>query len=399
MKIVEVNSMPNGSTGKIMFSIGEYLQKTGNDVFYAFPEFDAKCPEEYKKKTLIIGNKYISIIAHILGRLSGYNDCFNYYSTKRFLNKLERLEPDILHIHNLHNCYIDYKLLFEFITRKHIKVIWTLHDCWSFTGGCVHFSMLNCLKWQKECNHCKLKLKYPVSYSDKSKYLFNRKKNSFTSCEEIIFVSPSQWLNDLVHQSFLQEYKIKNIYNGIDLEIFKADIARKKKRNKTRLLGVAFKWNDRKGLNIFIQLAEVLDDEKYEILLVGIDEKTRDKLPSNIIQVPPIANQKKLAEYYKDADIFINPTLEDNFPTTNLEAIACGTPVITYNSGGSAETIRGGAGIAVEKEKFYLLLDAINEVCNNLDLYRKKCLEVRNEYDCKKMSQEYEKLLREEKYI
>lgn len=397
MNILELNSMPVGSTGKIMFEIGEYMQSQGHVVKYAFPEFDAKCPKEYKNRTIIIGNKIMLSLAHVLGRLTGYNDYFLNFSTIKFLDKIDKLELDIIHIHNLHNCYVNYDLLFDYLQKRKIKIVWTLHDCWSFTGGCPYFARIECDKWKTECQKCELINRYPKMYIDRTKEQYYRKKKIYSN-NNIVFVTPSCWIKNLAEHSFLNKHEFHVIHNGINLDIFKPDLTKVVKK-KIIILGVAFKWDKRKGLDTFIQLSKLLDDH-YQIVLVGVCDKDKKKIPNGIVTIARTKNIVELVEYYNMADIFVNPTLEDNYPTTNIEAIACGTPVITYETGGSPEAILEGTGIIVKEKNVTGILDAIDKMTKDLEYYRQNCISKAKEYGmekmCKKYYEVFQKLIDEE---
>lgn len=358
MKIVSVNLGNFGSTGTIMCEISCKAEMAGHTCYNAYPwNFNNKSKQ---KNDIIIGSKFSKKVAVKLSRLTGNLDMFAYFSTLRFIKKIERINPDIIHLHNLHNSYLNLRLLFSYIKRKKIKVVWTLHDCWAFTGRCPHFEIVGCNKWIKGCNNCGYpKSDYPQANYDKTKKLWRLKKEWFTGIKNMIIVTPSRWLANLVKQSFLKDYKVKVIHNGINLSVFHSTQSdfriRYNCEDKFVLLGVAFDWGARKGLDVFIELQKRLDKEKYRIVLVGTDDAIDKLLPQGIISVHRTQSQEQLAEIYSAADLLINPTREDNFPTVNLEALACGTPVVTFNTGGSPECINEKCGAVVEKDDVDLL--------------------------------------------
>lgn len=340
MKVLEINSCNFGSTGNIMLQIAEAARAQGHTVITSCPKSRSN-----KKKIvddqMFIGNSLTRNLHLQLSYLTGLNGCFSFISTLSYLRKVNKYKPDLIHLHNLHNCYINLPLLFRYIKRNHIPVLWTLHDCWSFTGQCPYFSMVKCFKWRTGCEDCPSFREYPRSLIDQTKIMWKLKKKWFTGIEDMTIVTPSQWLADLVKQSYLSEYQIKVINNGINTLVFKPTKSKFKTmydlKNKYIVLGVAFGWGDRKGYKDCLKLAEILDDN-YQIVLVGVTKEQIKLLPNNILGIQQTNSQKELAEIYSASDIFINTTYEDNYPTVNLEARACGLQVITYNTGGSPES-------------------------------------------------------------
>ena len=266
-------------------------------------------------------------------------------ATKEFLEWAERYNPDLLWLHNIHGYYINIELLFQWIkSRPQMQVKWTLHDCWAFTGHCSYFTMANCEKWITQCEKCPQKRKYPSSiWKDESAENYQRKKAAFTGVANMTLIAPSRWLADLVQHSFLKEYSIEVQYNTIDTGVFRPTPSDFRKKhgleNKKIILGVASVWDERKGLNDFFKLADMLDDS-YRIVLVGLNKKQQKQCKANMLGLERTGSPKELAEIYTAADVLFNPTYEDNYPTVNLEAEACGTRVITYDTGGAAETVR-----------------------------------------------------------
>lgn len=385
MKIAEINMLPNGSTGKIMFQIADLARDKGIEVKTFSPVIFSRQklpsitlpPEHY-----IFGSVKENASHYYFGELLGRDGFFSQRGTKELICELNKFQPDIIHLHNLHNFTINMPILFEYIKKNNIQVVWTLHDCWSFTGHCPHFSMIGCDKWKTGCYKCPQPRIYPKMYIDTSKKMYKLKKELFSNIEKMILVTPSEWLANLVKQSFLKKYPIKVINNGIDINIFKPSDTNFRKTcdiasNQFMILGVAFDWGIRKGLDIFLRLASELDD-RYQIVLVGTNNDIDKKLPDNIISIHRTNDQRELANIYSAADVFVNPTREDNFPTTNLESLASGTPVITFNTGGSPESINDKCGLVVECDDFNALKNAIIKTCE-------KCLFT--EDDCRQRAQ------------
>ena len=328
------------STGRICTDLATALIARGHEVKIAYAR--GMVPNEYQHLALKIGSSF-DVYKQVLSARIFDNEGFgNKNSTKSFIDWVKAYKPDVIHLHNIHGYYINCEILFSFLKEYKKPVIWTLHDCWSFTGHCSHYELIGCNRWSIVCKDCPQKREYPASYVfERSQTNYLRKKRAFTGVENLIIVTPSNWLARYVSQSFLKNYKIAVIPNGINTNIFKANTnSIKEKLGITKnimLLGVSSVWNSGKGLNVFFELANKLDDN-YTIVLVGLSKKQIKNLPKSVIGVEFTNSIQELAEYYSAADYFINPTFADTYPTTNLEAIACGTPVITFNTGGSVES-------------------------------------------------------------
>lgn len=269
-------------------------------------------------------------------------------ATKKVIEKIKEIKPDVVQLHCVHGYYINYKLLFEYLNTTNIPVVWTFHDCWAFTGHCAHFVTVGCEKWKNEgCHDCPLKGDYPKSFVDYSKRNYELKKTLFTANKNLHIVTVSEWLADLTKQSFLEEKDIQVIRNGVDINTFNP--LNNKKADKYRILGVSGVWNKGKGLFDFYKLRELLDKNQYEIVLIGLTKEQVNELPEGIIGVERTNSVAELAEYYSSANIFVNPTYADSLPTVNMEALACGTPVITYKTGGSPEIVDEKTGVVVEQ--------------------------------------------------
>ena len=336
MKIVQINSVLNGSTGKIMMGIHNELLKQGYDSYVVW----GRGREPNNEHEIYMDDK-IGTYFHVLySRLTGKTGFASKRATKKLLKKLDGIKPDIVHLHNVHGYYINIELLFNYLKSNNIKVVWTLHDCWPFTGQCPHFERLKCYKWKEQCYKCPLTNSYPKAFIDNSKCNYIKKKELFTGLNMTI-VTPSKWLANLVKQSYLKDYRVEVINNGIDTNVFKLTKSNFREKynlqDKKIILGVSSVWTESKGYYDFIELSKILDDD-YKIVMVGLNDKQLKEIPSNIIGIKRTENQQELAGLYSTADIFFNPTYEDNYPSVNLEAIACKTPVITYDTGGSSES-------------------------------------------------------------
>lgn len=363
-KLVQINvSLNKASTGRIAEWIATTAQKRGWDCYMVH---GARYMNPSKFKSIQVSSIDEERCHYMKSLLFDAQGLGSKMATRRLISKLYEIKPDVVHLHNLHGCFINYPLLFEFLTKEKIPVVWTLHDCWPFTGHCVYFDMVNCEKWQTGCDSCIQKRKFPQSLIvDKSKRNWNLKRTLFNSVDNMVLAPVSEWLGGFVKKSFLKEHPIEVIHNGIDLNVFKpvADDIRKiyNAERKYLILGVADGFGERKGFDDFVKLASLLGN-KYQIILIGVEERKQVPNLSNVKILSRTNSQQELVEFYSAADVFVNPTYEDNFPTTNLEALACGTPVITYNTGGSPEAIDETTGIVVEKGNLSALTDAIRRL-------------------------------------
>lgn len=345
MKIVQINSVCGiRSTGRICTDIAEALGQDGHECKIAYGR--ETVPEKYEKYAVRVGSDFGVKVHAGLSRIFDRSGFYSKKATKKFVKWIKEYDPDIIHLHNLHGYYINIKILFDYLKKANKPVIWTLHDCWPFTGHCSYFDYIGCNKWQTLCRRCPQKKKYPASLIfDNSEKNYKIKSKIFNGISNLTIVTPSEWLAQLLKQSFFKDYPVKVINNGIDLTVFKPTPSDFKEKNnlldKKIILGVASVWDARKGLNDFVELSKLLDDA-YKIVLVGISETQKRNLPTNILTISRTNSISELAEIYSASYVLFNPTYEDNYPTVNLEAQACGTPVITYNSGGSAESVPDG---------------------------------------------------------
>lgn len=316
------------------------------------------------KSQLIKTGNYLDLYTHVLkSYLFDNHGLGSLKSTRKLVKQIESLSPDVISIHNIHGYYLNYKVLFDFIKNSDIPVLWTLHDCWPFTGHCSFFDSVSCMKWQTHCEKCPLTDSYPKSITDRSYNNFEDKLSAFTGVRNLKIITPSKWLAHHVRQSFLKNYPLEVIYNGIDTEVFKP-VPVTNTLNKKIVLGVANVWDKRKGLRDFIKISQLLPKD-YQIVLIGLTKKQLRGLPENIVGIEKIRKIDDLVAWYNKAFVFVNPTYVDNFPTTNIEALACGTPVVTYNTGGCAEIFNFKSDVLVERGDFNTLLKAILSVDKN----------------------------------
>lgn len=372
MRIVQINGGAKGSTGKIMRGIADVARTQGHEVMCASPITTTNRDAGEDCGYYRIGTFNSRRVNVALARITGFNGCFAWFETYKLLKKIDEFKPDIIHLHNLHDSYINLPMLFSYIKKHNVPTVWTLHDCWAFTGQCPHFTIVKCDKWKVGCHNCPQYKEYPASLYDNTKKMWQLKKKWFTGVKNMTIVTPSEWLAGLARESCLKQYPIEVINNGIDLNVFKPTHSNFRKQygipgDKYIVLGVSFAWGYRKGLDCFVEMAEKLG-EQYQIVLVGTDDEIDKNLPHNIISIHRTQNQKELAEIYSAADVFVMPTREENYPTVNMEAIACGTPVVTFDTGGSPEMLDDKTGIVVEANDIEATKKAIKDICE-----KKRC--------------------------
>ena len=368
MKLLQINVTANwGSTGRIAEQIGQLAIAQGWESYIAY----GRGPSVSGSRLIRIGSKW-EIYWHVLmTRLFDRHGLASKRATKRFIEQIKEIQPDIIHLHNVHGYYLNYELLFHFLAEYNRPIVWTLHDCWPFTGHCAHFMEANCMQWQTLCKRCPLKRDYPASVLfSRSASNFMLKKRVVTGLKDLMKVVPvSDWLHELLNRSFMHEIPAHTIHNGIDMSVFvPRDTPSKYVQNKDNrfvILGVASVWTASKGLDDFYKLRTMLPQENYAIVLVGVTEKQSVNLPKGIQGISRTENVDELAALYSTADVFVNPTYSDNYPTTNLEAMACGTPVITYRTGGSPEAVTEDTGFVVDQGDVRALADAIKTIRKN----------------------------------
>lgn len=393
IKVVQINKTCGiGSTGKICVAISKKLNEIDCDniVLYSTGGTDWV----YSKKFCnIFEQKVSAFFKRIIG-----NDGFNSIcSTKRLIGILDQIKPEIVHVHNIHSNDVNFGMLFSYLKSSRIKIVYTFHDCWAFTGYCPHFTAVKCKKWKSNCNNCPVWRQYSWFF-DKSASLYQKKKEIVKGLD-LTIVTPSQWLADLVKESFLKDYPVRLIHNGIDLNAFKPHESAFRRQNNIpdseyMVLGVAFGWGNRKGLDVFIELSKRLP-KKYHIVLVGTDENIDKTLPEGIISVHRTQSQQELAEIYSVADLFVNPTREENYPTVNMESLACGTPVLTFDTGGSPEIIDVTCGSVVPCDDIDSLEKEIARICETRPYSKESCLKHAEQFDMNDRFSEYIDLYRD----
>ncbi len=383
MKVLQINSVyAYGSTGRIAQSLKNVIEARGWEGAVIYGRGQSSDESLVWK----IGSD-IDFKTHVLlARLTDRSGFFSKKNTMKVITKISQYNPDIIHLHNIHGYYINVGILFDFLKECNKPVVWTLHDCWPFTGHCAYYDSLQCFKWESECNNCPGIADYPKSFVDASRTNFYAKQKLFSGVPNLHLVTPSQWLAGEVKRSFLSDYPCHVIANGIDLGLFRGKQSQQIEKDERKvILGVASEWTERKGFADFIALSNRINHKKMKIVMVGVTSQQKNELERYGIQgVEKTNGIDELVKFYQSASIFFNPTYDDNFPTTNLEALACGTPVLTYKTGGSPESLTSSCGIVVEKGD----LDA---VIQHLDIWEQYGFKVE---DCLLRARQFDKQIK-----
>lgn len=365
MKVMQITAFSgSSSTGKIAQGISELLMEKGHEAVVAWGRINNS---QSKVPTIQIGTKKDYLFHGLYARITDRNGFASKRATKELIKKIEQYRPDIIHLHILHGYYINIEILFTYLKEKKIPVVWTFHDEWAFTGHCPCFRQIKCDKWKSECHHCVQRKEHPASlFVDRSRKNFRDKKRLFTGVDKLVVAAPSAWMKSMVKESFLKDCAVRVIHNGIDTACFtptESDIKEQLGiKDKKIVLGVSSTWVDAKGFQDFKQLPSCLG-ENYQVVLVGVSQAQKKELPPEIIGIERTDSAKELAKLYTAAEVFCNLTYDDNYPTTNLEAVACGTPVITYRTGGSVEIVEEtGYGMVVPCGDVAAVAEAVRKI-------------------------------------
>lgn len=394
-RLLQINITANwGSHGKIAEGIGRLAMDHGWESVIAYGRWSNPSQSRLYHIGSMMDERWHCMAARLLDN----QGLMSRGATARLIAFINNYRPSLIHLHNIHGYYLHYPMLFEYLSQAGIPVVWTLHDCWPFTGHCAYYIYADCEKWQTHCHHCPQIGTYPKSYfMDRSARNYDLKRTAFTSVPRLTIVPVCQWLKNEVARSFLKDLSVHRIYNGIDLDVFRpsADKETIKKKygisaDKHLILGVASNWY-RKGLEDFFLLRRSLPDD-YAVAVVGLNRAEEEKARRHgLIGIRRTGNVGKLTSLYTLADVYCNPTWEDNFPTTNLEAMACGTPVVAYRTGGCPEAITSETGIVVDRGDVEGMARAIRAIVDDgADRYERACRQhIEANYDQKQRFAEY----------
>lgn len=346
IKILQINSVyGKGSTGNIVKNLMCTIEEHGMVPMAAYG-----IGNDYTGDTILKFQNSLSVKKDIfLSRLTDKAGKFSSRGTAKLIKWIETKNPDIVHLHNIHGFYVNVPILLSYLKEKQKPVVWTMHDCWAFTGHCAHFDSIDCNKWLSHCESCAGLKKYPLAYTDRSKENFDEKRKLLEDMNNLTIVTPSKWLKEQLKKSFLKMHNVRVINNGINLEIFQPVKSNIREElgidDDFVILGMANKCLNERNLSVIRSVADAVEG-KGKIILIGSE---RTDIHKNIICIPKISDPNIMAKYYSMADVFINLTLEDTFPTVNIESLACGTPVVTYRTGGSPEILDEKTGYVVDK--------------------------------------------------
>jgi len=399
MNVLQLNTYyPNGSTGRIAAEIAAYAVKQPDIRMLAAFGIGAETQKE-GVTAVRIGNPLERKFHGVIRKLFDAEGYASLFATVKLIRMCKKEHVDVIHMHNLHGCYINLRRWFRYLRASDIPVVWTLHDCWTMTGHCAYFSYVDCEKWKTLCGKCPEKRSYPVCIGiDGSKRNYRLKKKLFTKLDKLTIVTPCRWLEDIVKASYLHGAQTRVIYNGVDTRRFRPLASELRKQygleDKRLLLSVASDWDRRKGLDSLVELAQILD-ETYKIVIIGLTRGQIDTLPRNLLGLERTASQEELAAWYSAADCLVNPTLDDTMPLVNLEALACGTPIAVYNTGGCPEAVNDDCGAVVEKGDAEGLAEAVKRICESETDYTNACVEQAKRFEKQKMVQAYAELYRE----
>ena len=397
MKVLQVNSVcGRGSTGKLALQISEYLTEQGveNDIAYGFGTTDAK--NAFRFSTMPEAHLHSFLSRRFCKQ--GYG---SHVATRQLIRAIKRRSPDVVHLHNIHGHYLNFKMLFGYLNKTDIKVVWTFHDCWPMTGKCTHFTVAGCDRWKTGCYDCPQLSSYPDSVTDRSLKNYIDKKACFTANQHLHIVTVSQWLRGVVEQSYFGGVAdVRCIYNGIDTEVFSPTESDLRKRlnleDQFVVLGVSSVWKDAKGLREFIELAKIAD-EGVAIVMIGLTEEQRAELPPSVVGVPTVSDQRTLAQYYSMADVLLNLSAEETFGLVVAEALACGTPAVVLDSTACPEVVDEHTGIVIESGAPMTVMAALDTIrARGKASYADACTErARTLFSKERMQREYLNLYEE----
>jgi len=368
-KLLQINVCSNLSTGRIAEDIASVAKQDGWDCYLAY----GRGTEPKENKGLRIGSQF-DLYEHVLeSRLLDWHGRGSRRATKAFLKQVEQLQPDVIHLHNIDGYYLNLQQLFDFLGRKQIPVVWTVHSCWPFTGHCAHFAPAHCEKWKTQCHDCPLVQTYPKSWwADRSRKNYAEKKRLFNQPAQMLLTPVSKWLCGLLKESFLQKYPTEVIYNGVDLNTFspkpQSETAALRQRYSLQdqfvLLGVASTWTEQKGLSHYVELSKRLP-AGMRMVLIGLNDKQIEAMPANVLGLRRTSSIDELVAFYSAADVVLNLSEAETFGLTTAEGMACGTPSVVFNTTASPELITPATGAVAPMGDLAAVMQAVEQIRAN----------------------------------
>ncbi len=394
-KLLQINSHSTyGAVGKLTEQLGRVASEQGWDTYLAAGKRHSRPSAQKTLSFDCVLSEYLHYLISLLFDAQG-RGLASYVETKLLIRKIKKLDPDIIHIHQIHGSYINYQILLKYLAKTRAKIVFTLHDCWYYTGHCTHYDYHGCMKWKDGCHDCTQLHEYPRSlFRDSSKKNYSLKKELFTSISNATFITVSKWLEGEARRSFLKNLDIRTIYNGVDLNVFRFNPNTNLKLHddsKYVLLGISNGWDKMKGLDDYFKLREMLPNE-YKIILIGVIYGQEKNFPKGVIGVPRTANVQTLVEYYSECDIVMNLSYQESMGMTTVEGMACGKPSIVYDRTASPELVDEETGFVVKAGDIQEVVDAVISICEG----KSSC----NPISCRKRAELfYNKDIQYQKYI
>ncbi len=380
-----------GSTGKIVEGIGSLVMSKGWNVIVAH---GARYVNKSELNNYQVSSRASEILHFIKSSLFDAQGRGSRCDTKRFLKVIDDIKPDIVHIHNIHGCFLNFPIFFKYLLDRDIPVVLTMHDCWAMTGHCVHFMRTNCEQWKTHCKKCPQKFDFPTSYLlDRCKSNFKLKKSVFTAMKKMRITTVSTWLKGVAEQFYLKKFPMDVVPNGVDTNTFvnvdDCSLKRYGLQDKKLVLAVASGFNERKGINDFVALSKVLSTD-FQLVLVGANNRDKKLLPDNVIAIPRVNSTSELSLFYSAAKVLLSLSYEETFGLTILEAMSCGTPAIVYDNTAQPELVTKDTGVVVKSGDIEGVKRAIEDVCSkDKSYYSSACRKHALEYDDKKSYKKY----------
>lgn len=398
MRVFQLNTYCGvKSTGRIAVEIAKLVQAEGGAcrIGYGVPGIS----EESEPFAYRVGSAWERKLHGAVRKLLDGEGYGSLLATRRLVREMRAFEPDLIHLHNVHGCYLHLPTLFGYLQKAHLPVVWTLHDCWPFTGHCAYFDYSGCERWKNGCHDCPQQRSYPVCIGlDGSKRNYRLKQSCFGGLNNLTFVAPCEWMKQPLSGSFLKEKPVRVIYNGVNLNVFAPTASDLRSRygltDRRICLSVAAEWDRRKGLPYLCEAARQMG-ETYCFVVIGLEQEQIQRLPANMLGLTQTSDTKELAAWYTAADCFVNPTLEDNMPMVNLEALACGTPVVTFATGGCPEAVDEATGLVVPKGDQSALCAAIAQMAGQKAQRAQQCVARAQRFDARHTFRAYLDLYKE----